>query len=434
MLLVAQSAWARRTPRFHYDVAMTLRPVTIIGMVVSMLGGVSLGVAAFWSAVYYEDDAKRERLVVSAVREIRNSYFSEVDADVLVDNAISGMIDGLDGHSAFLDGEALLVLHEETSGRFGGIGIEVRMVDDYVTVISSMARAPAERAGIASGDRLIEVDHRSLKGLTLSQAVQKLRGEPGTDVHLRVIRQSDAAPLDFDITRESIASVSSRMLAPGVGYVRIYRFDRPTHADLENVIGELQRQGSLDGLVLDLRSNPGGLLATAVDVADAFLGDGVIVTIDGRQEHSQRRFHATAGDIVDGTPLAVLIDGQSASAAEVVAGALKDRRRAVVVGSGSFGKGSVQSVIRLGSRALKLTTAHYVTPNGYSIQDGGVMPDRLVTRQQGESKQAYDRRLFEAALTELRKTKTGYPSGKGCGPADAGTPSAAGKPPRSLAR
>ena len=384
-----------------------MRPVTLIGVVVSMLGGVSLGVAAFWSAVYYEGEARHERMLVSAAREIQGSYIAEVDPDDLVDNAIRGMVEGLDGHSAFLDDDALVVLEESTSGRFGGIGVDVAVVDGHVTVISPMTGGPAERVGIAAGDRVVEVDHRPLEGRTLSEAVDVLRGEPGTPVHLRIRRQSITEPLDFDITREWIASVVGRMLAPGVGYVRIYQFDRPTRADLEEAVEDLRRQGPLSGLILDLRGNPGGLLEVAVEVADAFLTEGVIVTIDGRQARAQRRFYAADDDIVAGVPIAVLIDGLSASASEVVAGALRDRGRAVVVGSRSFGKGSVQSVIRLGSGALKLTTAHYVTPSGHPIQDGGVAPDIRVLPEASESRRAYDRRLFDRALAELRRTGTG---------------------------
>ncbi|MDE0661609.1 MAG: S41 family peptidase [Gammaproteobacteria bacterium] len=386
---------------------MALRPFTIIGIVVSMLGGVSLGVAAFWSAVYYEGQAQHERLLVSAAREIQRSYIAEIDPEDLVDNAIGGMVAGLDGHSAFLDDDALVVLEEATSGRFGGVGIEVAMVDGYVTVLSPMAGGPAERVGIAAGDRVIEVDHRPLEGRTLFDAIEELRGEPGTPVHLRVRRNSITEPLDFDITRESIASVVGRVLAPGVGLVRIYQFDRPTRADLEQAIEDLQRQASLSGLVLDLRGNPGGLLEVAVDVADAFLTEGVIVTVEGRDERTQRRFYASPDDILADTPIAVLIDGLSASASEVVAGALQDRGRAVVIGSRSFGKGSVQSVIRLGSGALKLTTARYVTPSGHTIQNGGVTPDVRVAPATHESRPAYDRRVFDAALAELQKTRTG---------------------------
>ena len=395
-----------RTPG-RYDVAMTLRPVTIIGIVVSMVGGASLGVAAFWSAVYYEGDAQHERLLVSAAREIQRSYIADVDPDDLVDNAIRGMVEGLDGHSAFLDDTELVVLEEATSGRFGGIGIEVAMVDGFVTVLSPIAGGPAERVGIAAGDRVIEVDHRPLVGRTLSDALEELRGEPGTPVHLRIRRQATTEPLDFDITRESIASVVGRMLAPGVGCVKIYQFDRPTRTDLDEAVKALQRQASLSGLILDLRGNPGGLLEVAVDVADAFLSEGVIVTVEGRKERTQRRFYASADDILANTPVAVLIDGLSASASEVVAGALKDQGRAVVIGSRSYGKGSVQSVIRLGSGALKLTTARYVTPAGHTIQDGGVTPDVRVPPQTHESRQAYDRRVFDAALRELGNTRTG---------------------------
>lgn len=386
---------------------MALRPITIIGVVVSMLGGVSLGVAAFWSAVYYEGEARHERQLVSAVREIQGSYIAEIDPDVLVDNAIRGMVEGLDGHSAFLDDDALVVPEEETTGRFGGIGIEVGMVDGHPTVIAPIAGGPAERAGITSGDRLIEVDHRPLGGRTLSDAVRNLRGEPGTAVHVRIRRPSEAEPIDFDLTRGAIASVVSRLLSPGTGYVRIYQFDRPTRTDLDNAVEELQQQGPLSGLVLDLRGNPGGLLETAVDVADAFLTDGVIVTIEGRQAHSQRTFHANSDIVAEGVPIAVLINGQSASGSEVVAGALKDRGRAVLIGTQSYGKGSVQSVIRLGSGALKLTTAHYLTPSGHSIDEGGVVPDIRLPRRPDETRQDHDKRILDAALGELQKTATG---------------------------
>ncbi|MCY3620396.1 MAG: S41 family peptidase [Gammaproteobacteria bacterium] len=386
---------------------MNLRPITIIAVLVSMLGGISLGVAAFWSAVYYEGEARHERLLVAAAREIQGSYIAEVDPDDLVDNAIRGMMEGLDGHSAFLDGDALVVLEEETTGRFGGIGIEVGMADGLPTVIAPIAGGPAERAGIEPGDRLIEVDHRPLEGRTLSDAVRDLRGEPGTPVHVRIRRPTEVEPLDFDLTRGAIASVVSRSLSAGTGYVRIYQFDRPTRTDLDNAIQELQREGPLSGLVLDLRGNPGGLLETAVDVADAFLIDGVIVTIEGREARSQRTFYATPDALAEGVPIAVLINGQSASGSEVVAGALKDRGRAVLIGAPSYGKGSVQSVIRLGSGALKLTTAHYLTPAGHSIDAGGVVPDIRLPRRADETLQDHDQRILDAALGELQKTATG---------------------------
>ena len=386
---------------------MTVRPVTIIGVVVSMLGGVSIGVAAFWSAVYYEGEARHERLLVTAVREIQDSYVAEIDPDELVDNAIRGMVDGLDGYSAFLDDDALIVLEEETSGRFGGIGIEVRIVEGHLTVISPFAGGPAERAGIIAGDRIVEVDHRPLKGRTLLEAVKELRGEPGTDVSVTIRRESAPDPRDFVLTRDEIATVAPRMLAPGIGYVWIYRFDRPTRSDLEEAVGLLREQGPLSGLVLDLRSNPGGLLETAVDIADAFLTDGIIVTIEGRQERNHRTFYATPDDIAEGVPIAVLIDGQSASASEVVAGALKDRDRAVLIGAESFGKGSVQTVIRLSSGALKLTTAHYLTPSGHSIDAGGVTPNISLPMRQDETPEDHDKRILDAALVELQRIRTG---------------------------
>ena len=392
---------------FDYDVAMSLRTVTIFGVVVSLLGGVSLGVAAFWSTTYYVGETRHERLLLSAAREIQESYVKEVDADDLVDHAIRGMVDALDGHSAFLDDDALIALEEETRGRFGGIGIKVGMLKGYVTVASPMVGTPAARAGIAAGDRLIEVDHRSLKGRTLAEAVRELRGEPGTQVHLRLRREAQVQPLDFDIIRATIASVTGEMLSPGVGYVRIYQFDRPTHTDLQDLVAELKREGPLAGLVLDLRDNRGGLLETAVDIADAFLTSGIIVTIEGRRGQGPQSFHAISDDIAEGAPIVVLINGLSASASEVVAGALQDRGRAIVVGSKSYGKGSVQTVVRLGSRAIKLTTAHYLTPSGRKIQADGVTPDVALPPNQGESEQDYDRRLFETALAELQEITRG---------------------------
>ena len=394
-------------PRFDYDVAMRLRSATVFGIVVSLLGGVSLGVATFWSTTYYQRDARYERLLVAASREIRENYIEEIADEELVDHAIRGMVESLDDQSAFLDDDDLVALEEQTSGRFGGIGIEIGMQEGHITVVSPMGDMPAARVGILAGDRLMEVDHQPLKRRTLSEAVEGLRGEPGTDVHLRIRRDTSRDPLDFDITRASIPTVSGRMVSTRVGYVRIYQFDRPTHRDLEDVLAKLQHDGPLAGLILDLRDNPGGLLESAVDVADAFLTDGLIVTTDGRPPRSQQSFHASADDIAGGAPMTVLINGRSASASEVVAGALQDRGRATIVGSKSFGKGSVQSVMRLGSRAIKLTTARYMTPSGRSIQSEGVIPDVVLPRAEGETRPEYDQRLVDAALAEFGKTTTG---------------------------
>jgi len=390
---------------------MSLRPITLLGVVACMVGGVCIGIAAFWTA-YYDETAHQERLLLNVVREIRDHYVEDLPGNTLVDNAIRGMIDGLDDHSAFLDEAALLVLEEETSGRFGGIGLEVGMVDGYITVLSPLDGTPAARAGIVAGDRLIEVDHEPLKGRTLTEAVDELRGEPGTTVHVRVRRVALDESLDFDLTRDMIARTTGRLLAPGMGYVRVVQFDRMSGADLEAIVGELQRDAPLKGLILDLRSNPGGLLEAAVDVADAFLADGPIVSVEGRQPEERQAFEADPGDIIGGASLAVLINSRSASASEVVAGALKDRGRATLLGTRSFGKGSVQSVVRFEGRAIKFTTASYVTPSGKVIGPGGVAPDIVLAPGERELREDYDQRLLAVALASLEDDAQGPDHGR----------------------
>ena len=382
---------------------MVLRPVTLLGVVISMVGGLCIGVAAFWTVSYYDESAMRERLLVSVSREIRDNYVEDVTGTDLVDDAIRGMVDGLDSHSGFLDEDGLLALEQDASGHFGGIGLEVGMVDGYITVLSPLDGTPAARAGIVAGDRLIEVDHTSLKGRTLDETIKDIRGEPGTTVHLRVNRVSQRASLDFDLTRDRIASVTGRLLSPGLGYVRMSQFDTTSGSALAAIIEELQRDEPLTGLILDLRNNPGGLLESAVDVANAFLAGGLIVSTEGRDADSRVDYNADSEDILEGAPLAVLINGYSASAAEVVAGALKDRARATLLGTTSFGKGSVQSVMRFEGRAIKLTTARYLTPSGVSLASDGVVPHIVVRANENERRHVYDERLFAAAKGALAR-------------------------------
>lgn len=388
---------------------MALRPITLLGVVISMVGGLCIGIAAFWTVTYYDESAMRERLLVGVAREIRDHYVEDVTSTDLIDNAIRGMVDGLDSHSGFLDEAELRALEQDASGHFGGIGLEVGMVDGYITVLSPLDGTPAARAGIVAGDRLIEVDHTPLKGRTLNETIDHIRGDPGTTVHVRVKRVSQRASLDFDITRDRIASVTGRLLTPaavGVGYVRMSQFDHTSEAALAAIIEELQAHGPLTGLILDLRNNPGGLLESAVDVADAFLAGGLIVSTQGRGTDSGQDYDADADDILHGTPVAVLINGRSASAAEVVAGALKDRGRATLLGTTSFGKGSVQSVMRFEGRAIKLTTARYVTPSGVSIESNGVAPHIAVPPTGNERREDYDRRLLAAAVAALSSGAT----------------------------
>lgn len=391
-------------PPHGYDSPMThLRPTVLFGIVASMACGIMLGVMAFWKLTDFADKTRDEHMLLSVLREVGESYIDEVPRSELIDNAIRGVVDGLDDHSGYLDARALAIMEEETRGHFGGIGVELDLVDGYFTVVSPIDGAPAANAGILAGDRLVEVDHRSLKGQSWRETVGWLRGKPGTDVHVRIRRAADLS-LDFDLTRDTInvPSAHGRSLVAGLGYVRISQFNDTTAGDLAKVVNGLRRSSSLTGLVIDLRNNPGGLLNAAVDVADAFLAEGVIVATDGRLADSERTYEAGPGDLIDGRPLAVLINSGSASASEIVAAALQDHDRATVLGTRSYGKGSVQSVMYIRSqRAIKLTTARYLTPSGHSLQSNGVVPDVAVPKLDGESGPDYDERLIAAAIAAL---------------------------------
>lgn len=389
------------TPRSKMPLAP--RPLVLFATFVGMAAGVVLGLGAFVVMTFRQ--APDERLLLSVFREVGASYVEDLPPSQVVDGAIRGILAGLDDHSMLLDERELAALQEQTTGRFGGVGLMLGLVDGYVTVVDLLFDTPASRAGIVSGDRLIEVDHQSLKGRTLREAVDDLRGAPGTDVHLRIRRAAAATPLDFDLTRDTIElpSVTSRELSPGYGYARIRRFKETTGDELAAAVASLRAQQPLKGFAIDLRGNYGGLLDASVAVADAFLDDGLIVYTQSRTPAAQRRHEARRGDLLDGAPLAVLIDAKSASASEVVAAALQENQRAVVLGEASYGKGSVQSVVYFqGRRAIKLTTAHYFTPGGASIEDVGVTPDIDVRAAPEESAAAYERRLLERTLTALQ--------------------------------
>lgn len=314
---------------------------------------------------------------------IKSDYVEPVDDKKLLNDAIQGMLAGLDPHSSFLDPEAFKDMRIETEGQFGGLGIEVTMENGFVKVVSPIEDTPAARAGLKSGDLIIRLDDKSVKGMTLTEAVRLMRGKPGTDITLTVVREGQNKPLKFTITRAviKIQSVKSRLLEPGYGYVRITQFQSGTERHLTEAIRKLEKEnkGPVAGLILDLRNNPGGVLNAAVSVSDAFLESGLIVYTEGRVSDSKLRFSATPGDVIKGAPMVVLINGGSASASEIVAGALQDHRRAIVMGTKSFGKGSVQTIIPVSNGgALKLTTARYFTPKGRSIQAEGIEPDILV--------------------------------------------------------
>jgi len=325
------------------------------------------------------------RMFAEVFGRIKSSYVEPVSDRQLLEDAIRGMVAGLDPHSSYLVPEDFSSLQEHTSGRFGGLGIEVGMKDGMVHVISPIDDTPASRAGLQAGDLIIKIDDAPVQGMGLDEAVDLLRGEIGTSVRLSILRESKEAPFEVEIERAAIksSSVKSRLLADGYGYVRISQFQANTGEELAEAIAKVSEKEPLKGLVLDLRNNPGGVLQAAVDVSDAFLNEGQIVYTEGRLDRSELSFDARTETQVDmSTPLIVLINGGSASASEIVAGALQDQKRAVIMGTQSFGKGSVQTILPLaGDRGVKITTARYFTPSGRSIQAQGIVPDVVVERR-----------------------------------------------------
>ncbi|HEX4870889.1 MAG TPA: S41 family peptidase [Nevskiaceae bacterium] len=317
---------------------------------------------------------------VEILNRVKSSYVEPVDDKTLLENAVRGMLSGLDPHSAYLDKDEFADMNVTTTGKFGGLGIEVQMQDGFVRVVSPIDDTPAAKAGVKPGDLIVKIDETPVKGLTLNEAVDRMRGEPGTKIRLTIAREGATAPVLLDLERAviNVASVRGRLLEPGLGYVRISSFTTETGAGLDKTLAKLQTEakGPLKGLVLDLRNNPGGVLDAAVKVSDAFLEKGAIVSIRGREAGEGREFNAVSGDVLAGNPIVVLVNGGSASASEIVAGALQDQKRAVVIGSKTFGKGSVQTILPIQNEsAIKLTTARYYTPSGRSIQGDGIVPD-----------------------------------------------------------
>ncbi len=326
---------------------------------------------------------KELRSFAGVLDAVKQDYVEPIQDKKLLENAIRGMLSNLDPHSAYLDSEAFRDLQVGTSGQFGGLGIEVSAEDGFIKVIAPIDDTPAQRAGIRAGDLIIRLNDTSLKGIPLSDAIDKMRGKPGTSITLTIIREGAKKPLKIKLTREivQIQSVKSRLLAPGFGYMRITQFQSRTAQNLQKAMQNLEMENKkpLKGLILDLRNNPGGVLNGAVDVADDFLEKGAIVQTKGRDNDSEQMYKATPGDLLNGAPMVVLVNGGSASASEIVAGALQDHQRALVIGERTFGKGSVQTILPIGDgTAVKLTTARYYTPNGHSIQAKGIEPDILL--------------------------------------------------------
>jgi len=346
--------------------------------------------------------------------KIKADYVDEVDDKTLLENAIRGMVNGLDPHSAYLDRKDFEELRVGTTGEFGGLDIVVGMEDGFVKVISPIDDTPAQRAGVKAGDLIIRLNDTPVKGLTLDQAVNIMRGKPGTRITLTIVREGEEKPLKITLTRAKIKvkSVRFKVLEDGYDYVRISQFQEHTAADLRKAIRKLRKKngGKFKGLVLDLRNNPGGLLDSAVAVSDVFLDKGVIVSVKGRTEKDKLVRSARAGDLTDGAPIVVLVNEGTASASEIVSGALQDHRRAIIMGQRTFGKGSVQTVIPLGNdTALKLTTARYYTPSGRSIQAEGIEPDIVLDNLQIKEQEERFKPVTEADLTG----HLANPNGKG---------------------
>jgi carboxyl-terminal processing protease len=341
------------------------------------------------------------RTFADVFSQIRMGYVKEVDDKTLLEYAIQGMLSGLDPHSVYLNADDFEDLQSSTTGEFSGLGLEVGMENGYVKVISPIDDTPAQKAGIESGDIILKLDNHPVKGMSLNETIELMRGPKGSDIEITMAREGRAQPFTLTLTRDTIrvVSVRKRWLEPGYGYLRIAQFQRRTGEDISVALAELMEADKLKGIVLDLRNNPGGVLRASVDVADQFLDGGTVVYTEGRLDNSQTRYNATPGDPTDGVPLVVLINGGSASASEIVAGALQDHRRAVVMGTTSFGKGSVQTILPLSEdRAIKLTTALYFTPNGRSIQAQGIIPDIEVERAQVTAFDNLPRRVTEADL------------------------------------
>lgn len=310
---------------------------------------------------------------------VQQAYVEKLDNKTIMKAAISGMLENLDPHSEYLDKDGLAELDEDTTGQYGGLGIEVLQVDGMLKIVSPIDDTPASRAGIKAGDTILKVDGLVVDGQNIDEAFKKLRGDPGSKITLTILHEKSDKPIDMPLVREriNVTSVKVRALEPGYVYIRLSQFQEDTSSDLEKKLGDyIKKNGAPKGAVLDLRSNPGGLLTTAVGVADTFLDSGGIVSTKGRLPDANLHFDAHPGDMLNGAPMVLLVDNGTASAAEIVSGALKDNHRALIMGRRTFGKGVVQTVLPLDQdHAVKITTARYYTPNGTSIQAEGIKPD-----------------------------------------------------------
>ena len=371
-----------------------------------------------WTALAAPADTYRQLNLFGDVFErVRSDYVERPDDSKLVESAINGMLTGLDPHSSYMDGKSFKDMQIQTRGEFGGLGIEVTMEDGLIKVVAPIDETPAAKAGVMANDIITHLDDEPVQGLTLNQAVEKMRGPVNTKIRLKIMRKGQDKPTEIAITRDIIRvrSVRTRPEGDDVGYIRITQFNEQTTEGVKKAITDLQTQmgDKLRGYVVDMRNNPGGLLDQAISVADAFLEKGEIVSTRGRNAEETSRFNARAGDLTKGKPIIVLINGGSASASEIVAGALQDHKRATVLGTRSFGKGSVQTIIPLGAGngALRLTTARYYTPSGRSIQAKGISPDIEVLQDVPEELKARTDTKGEASLRGHLKNTDGKEEG-----------------------
>jgi carboxyl-terminal processing protease len=335
-----------------------------------------------FSVESHEPQKERESQIFSQVLDkVRASYVDVPSDNQLQENSIKDLLDNLDPHSTYLDKDEYERLQNSTSGNAGGLGIDISINKQAIQVVTTLDDSPARLAGIQSGDQIIDINYQTIQGMDLKKVTSELRGKQGSEIIIGIARAGQSERIEFTLVRELApkSSVRSQMLEQGIGYIRIAVFQEETSEEFKSAINQLQSEGPLQGLVLDLRNNPGGLMPISVEVADAVIDQGLLLYTEGRLPDANKQYYATYGDLTNGAPIAVLINGGSASASEIVAGALQDQERATIIGTQSFGKGSVQSVMPLGDgRAIKLTTAHYLTPNGRFIHGQGIEPDIVV--------------------------------------------------------
>lgn len=356
----------------------------VLAVLTLSLGGTSASKGVDRAATY-----EQLKLFTDVLAIIQNQYVDETEPREVIYGAVRGMLRALDPHSSFMDPESYREMQVETSGSFGGLGIEITIRDDQLTVVAPIEGTPAWRAGIQPGDRIVRIEGLATKDMSLPEAVKRMRGPKGTKVTITIVREGLKEPLDVSLTREviQVQSVRSQELEPGIGYIRVRQFQERTAQDLVGTIEKFEKTGRLGGLILDLRNNPGGLLSAAVEVSEEFLGDGkLIVYTEGRVRNQNMRFTAHAKKAVTDVPLVVLVNQGSASASEIVAGAIQDHGRGVVLGQQTFGKGSVQTIIPLADGSgLRLTTARYFTPKGRSIHGKGITPDIIIEPPKDEA-------------------------------------------------